>query len=341
MLRSSRRPGFTLIELLVVIAIIAILIGLLLPAVQKVREAASRIKCDNNLKQIALGLHNYHDTYGKLPSGVVYPKRVNGLYENPYNYWSWMAMILPYVEQKPLWDLADAYARQNPGWTTHTPPDYWWPWGGFWLTPPTPPPNPALGKTVPLYICPSDQRSLLAQVDPQSSSDFPSQAPVLLAFTSYKGVAGVRGDYGYFTNPTTGGVLYRESLVTFTAITDGLSNTLMVGENPPSNDLEFGWWFAGAGFDGSGVGDVVLGAREVGYLAYVNANYPVKCSAASVNFQPGLVTNPCDQVHFWSQHVGGANFALADGSVRFISYSANNILPALCTRSGNEVITDY
>jgi prepilin-type N-terminal cleavage/methylation domain-containing protein/prepilin-type processing-associated H-X9-DG protein len=315
--RRSRRGGFTLIELLVVIAIIAILIGLLLPAVQKVRDAAARIKCANNMKQMGLALHSYHDANGKLPPGV------NDTSERPPTgyrpYWSWMAMMMPYYEQDNLYRLADTWARG-----TNTPYQYW-PWGGFWLTPQSPA-NPALGQIVKTLICPADGRQDLTS----PGSSWGGNGNV--AFCGYLGVGGIQADSSSITNQNQNGILYSKSTTRLTDITDGTSNTLMVGERPPSSDLYYGWWFAGAGWDGSGDGDVVLGARPLNY-----AQSGLGCPASSANFQPGRASNFCDQAHFWSMHSGGANFLMGDGSVRFISYANNNILPALTTRAGGEV----
>jgi prepilin-type N-terminal cleavage/methylation domain-containing protein/prepilin-type processing-associated H-X9-DG protein len=316
-LRKSR-AAFTLIELLVVIAIIAILIGLLLPAVQKVRDAAARLQCQNNLKQMGLAFHNFHDTTGGLPQGVQY--------NYPYYYWSWMAQLLPYEEQNDLYNQADQWARTGPG---NYPS---WPWGDFWRNPETSPPNPALSQQLKIWRCPADSRPLVFH----DVADWPYMKPsgADVAFTSYLGVSGISGD---FRNQPSNGILYWRSSTRLLQITDGASNTILVGERPPSLDLEYGWWFAGAGWDGSGVGDVVLGAREYGYAAAKG------CPASKVGLQPGNVNNPCDQVHFWSMHATGANFLMADGSARLVQYSGNSILPQISTRNGGEVvdITQY
>jgi prepilin-type N-terminal cleavage/methylation domain-containing protein/prepilin-type processing-associated H-X9-DG protein len=337
MIRSVRRPGFTLIELLVVIAIIAILIALLVPAVQKVREAAARTQCINNLKQLALATHNFHDVNKRMPAGVnrsiPHPPRIQ-------EFWSWMAQILPYIEQQPLYNTADAWSKQTGAWQTDGTPAYWWPWGDFWDNPmQTGGANPALGTTLPLVLCPSEPRNLTAMIDP--NPDFP--IPQMLAFTTYMGVSGSpSGDFSSngssYPNlvPKAHGVLYFRSKVRMTDITDGTSNTFLIGERPPSKDLEYGWWFAGAGYDGGGTGDVLLGSYETGYAAALG------CATTYLGFQPGNVFDSCHQVHFWSQHTGGGNFALADGSVRFVSYSINQTtLNGLCTRDGNETVTDY
>src|SRR5262249_48050655 len=125
--------------------------------------------------------------------------------------------------------------------------------------------------------------------------------------------------------------------------TDGTSNTLMVGERPPSSDFWFGWWFAGGGFDGGGVGDVVLGARDTEYARGVETcpwpEYGLCKGKTKVGLHPGSMTNVCDQTHFWSLHAGGANFLMADGSVHFLDYQADTILPALATRNRGEAQT--
>jgi prepilin-type N-terminal cleavage/methylation domain-containing protein/prepilin-type processing-associated H-X9-DG protein len=315
MKHKSSRSGFTLIELLVVIAIIAILIALLVPAVQKVRSAANRISCANNMKQIGLGLHNYHGDFRKLPPGTNFDP--TGATFDKYRYaWSWLAQILPYIEQGPLWNQANSWAR-GPNWQ-------WFPDGDYWDNPPQSPPNPANGTPVATYSCPSDDRGDLTQSFPQYNLSG------VIAFTTYLGVSS--GSTADIYTQDFSGTFFIHSSVRLTDITDGTSQTLFVGERPPSVDLSYGWWFAGGGYEGySATGDDVLGAREYGFAAALG------CPSSMVGFQPGKIGNPCDQVHFWSHHDGGSNWLFGDGSVRFLTYNANAILPQLCTRNGGEV----
>jgi len=319
------RSAFTLIELLVVIAIIAILIGLLLPAVQKVRSAAARVKCQNNLKQWGLALHSYHDANNKFPPALDSAQRP---YKNPAGflpYWSWMAVSLAYIEQDNMYRQADTWAH---GWTPAagqsygSPPDpyRWWPWGDFWDSPQTPA-NPVLGIPLKLAQCPADSRGDL--ILPGATAGLNGT----VAFTGYLGVSGIQGDASGDRN----GILSYNRTVKMADITDGTSNTLLVGERPPSSDLYYGWWFAGAGYDGTGTGDVVLGARDVGYTASLG------CPNTMVGFQPGNPNVFCDQAHYWSLHTSGSNWLMGDGSVRFTSYSTTDqVFPQMATRSGGE-----
>jgi prepilin-type N-terminal cleavage/methylation domain-containing protein/prepilin-type processing-associated H-X9-DG protein len=300
------RRAFTLLELLVVMAILAVLIGLLLPAVQKVRDAANRTYCTNALKQIGLGLHSYHDVTGAFPPAIG-----EGLPRDRFPEVSWLARILPYVEQPALYADMQAAFQQVP-----------WPWAN--------PPHRGLGTVVPLYRCPSDDRQYQATFVTEFSAKY------LVAFTGYLGVNG-RNLRSY------DGVLYWNSRVTLLDITDGTSNTLMAGERPPSWDLLFGWWYAGAGqgdfsfrpVRNTGSCDVTLGAAELN-LKHVGIPQMDACPTGPYAFGPGTILNPCDQFHFWSLHSGGSNFLFADGAVRFLTYDAAPLLPALATRAGGE-----
>jgi prepilin-type N-terminal cleavage/methylation domain-containing protein/prepilin-type processing-associated H-X9-DG protein len=301
---NSRR-AFTLIELLIVIALIAILIALLIPAVQKVRSAAGRAQCLNNMKQIGLALHNYHDTYNHFPPGLET--------SDPYWYLSWMARILPFVEQEPLGKTIDPeYARSKNPWGNFNRPNF----GGV-------PPHIGVGTEMEMYKCPMDTRSLVASPVDLGHGNYGT-----IAFTSYLGVSGTQSG-------SNDGVLYCSSKVRIADIPDGAGNTLMVGERPPSTDLIYGWWYAGAGYDDVGTGDVILGTREIDYASEFG------CPEANLGLQTGVVSNDCDQTHFWSLHTGGANFLFADGSVRFLACEADAILPALATRAGGEVADDF
>src|SRR5262249_37436110 len=146
------------------------------------------------------------------------------------------------------------------------------------------------------WICPGDPRVFQAWYD---TVDVTS-GYMKIAFTTYLAVSGTRS--GMFD-----GAFFWNSQVAFKDITDGTSTTFFVGERPPSHDLEFGWWFAGAGYDGNsrnvgGTGDVIMGSRETGYAASMG------CASSYANFKAGKLIDPCDQVHFWSVHPSGANF---------------------------------
>jgi prepilin-type N-terminal cleavage/methylation domain-containing protein/prepilin-type processing-associated H-X9-DG protein len=294
--RRTRERGraFTLLELLVVLAILGVLIGLLLPAVQKVRDAANRTRCTNNLKQIGLALHQYHDANNGLPPGqrsLTNPDRL------PYS--GWTLSILPYVEQGALHQAAlAAYAASS--------------------NPFRPTPHPGLSAPVWLFACPSDPRTP-GPLTSQRSNE-------LVAFTCYLGVSGQ--DYS-----TRDGVLFQDSRVRIADITDGTSNTLLLGERPPSADLQFGWWYAGVGQKGTGSADLVLGVLEQNLQPVSSTS---SCGPGAYSFSPGGLDDPCAMFHFWSPHLGGAHFALADGSVRFLRYSAAPLLPALASRAGGE-----
>jgi prepilin-type N-terminal cleavage/methylation domain-containing protein len=331
MRRLRYRSGFTLIELLVVIAIIAILIGLLLPAVQKVRDAAARAQCQNNLKQIGLALHNYHDVNKKFPPALNRDRVNNGGTGGRYWYWSWMARILQYIEGGNLWRAADTFAAVDDAkaFTYPSPYHSWNPWGNFAITSGNVAPiNPAFGAIVQTYSCPSDGRTLSAQSIPTGYGS--TWASVGLA--GYVGVSGLTAASALNNPGDKSGIIYMASKTRMGDIIDGTSNTLLAGERPPSKDMYYGWWFAGAGFNNTGVGDVVLGARETNYATSLG------CPTTRVGLLPGNPNDDCSQATFWSMHEAGANFLLGDGSVRFVTYSANNFLPALATRNGGEVI---
>jgi prepilin-type N-terminal cleavage/methylation domain-containing protein/prepilin-type processing-associated H-X9-DG protein len=304
--KKTARAGFTLIELLVVIAIIAILIALLVPAVQNVRAAANRIQCQNNMKQTGLALHGYHNTYNRFPPGLEKTP--------PYVYLSWMARILPHMEQQPLANTIDGEYARSPN-----------PWGNFIFENfGGVPPHIGLSQEMPLYKCPADIRNLVATE--LFFSD--GSNPTTVAFTSYLGVSGISSD-------SDDGILYCFSKVRLLDILDGASNTLMVGERPPSADLVFGWWYAGAGYDALGTGDVVMGARETGYAS------AFMCPVDNIGLRPGDYSNECDQTHFWSLHPGGANFLFADGSVHFLANEVDPILPDLATCAGGETVGGF
>src|SRR5262245_1581423 len=340
MKRHVRRTAFTLIELLVVIAIIGILIGMLLPAVQKVREAAAGSQCKNSLKQIGLALHNFHDSRSRFPaahnirptwySTYLADNPPAGYQSNGYPadgaFFSWIYQISPFLEQDNVYRAFNRAA---------------WPWWQYLPGMPATGANTLNGVKAKIIQCPSDSRSNLVASDGGN----------LAALTGYLGVSG-RNQY----KETYGqdGILYVNAGVTMTGVSDGNSNTLLVGERPPSNDLYYGWAWAGSGdFPYFGATDVVLGVREKVSPPTAGAMNQDPFSNTDF-FRPGTLNDPQNihRYHFWSLHPGGSNWLFADGSVRFVTYSAGTqtvgnysgvtnvtLIEAMASRAGGEVYT--
>jgi prepilin-type N-terminal cleavage/methylation domain-containing protein/prepilin-type processing-associated H-X9-DG protein len=294
----SLRRGFTLIELLVTIGIIASLIGLLIPAVQKVRHTAARLQCQNNLKQMSLASHHYESANHVLPQGIATtPVSQQTL--------SMHVSLLPYLDQASVYRQAEIDCANMP--ITHIAP-----------------PHVGLRTLIPGYQCPSDSR--------QTWLHRTSSTSVVVALTGYLAVSGV-GKEG-----TTTGVSYTGSNTKTSDISDGTSNTLYIGERPPTPDNECGWWYS---ISTVSVGGPVLSVSSLRGFADGSVNLPdyLSCPMGPYAYTRGDVNNICSANHFWSLHPGGSNFAFCDGSVRFLSYSADAILPALATRAGGETVT--
>jgi prepilin-type N-terminal cleavage/methylation domain-containing protein len=309
-LRSKRRKGFTLIELLVVIAIIAILIGLLLPAVQKIREAANRMKCSNNLKQLGLAMHNYNDTNGHLP-GNIRPTATGTVRVR------WTTYLLPYFEQDNIYRIYN----QSVNWT-----------------------NPANAQAVALRLkvmeCPSTANPTRLDDNPET---FPSWSP-FVATGDYSGV------YGIAPGLAQPGILSKTDQVQLTDITDGLSNTIHLTESAgkPSlfrNGKQVVAAGAGANNRVNG-GGWCRPASDVPYLVGLSADGTSSGSQginAANGFpepaypDPTFGTDGTGQIY--SFHNVGVNALLGDGSVRFVRNSiALATLQALITRNAGEVV---
>jgi prepilin-type N-terminal cleavage/methylation domain-containing protein/prepilin-type processing-associated H-X9-DG protein len=302
--RSNRR-AFTLIELLVVIAIIAVLIGLLLPAVQKVREAAARVQCQNNLKQIALALHIYHDTYQSLPPAAKLAPPTPPPYGDSFKIINWITLILPHMEQKALYDAP-------------------------WTTAPF-----RNQQVIPTLVCPSDPRGpVLIDYSPYGLN------PGLCAATCYEGICGV----DFWENPslgifrTNGWNLPPWPIpVPLDHVRDETSNTLMLGEHPPAPTNDSSDWAGEFNWAVDGVANR--------YPAYPTSTCPgfgkpdggPPCPSPAY-FAPYNLKDHCSGNHYGSFHTSGASFAFADGHVQFLTYSASLVLPKLATIQGGEVV---
>ena len=320
-MRTRSRSGFTLIELLVVIAIIAILIGLLLPAVQKVREAAARMQCSNNMHQLSLAAHGYHDANLYFASGWQNPTPfttfTNVIQDAPPTgaprFTNCLVELLPYIEQgnlQKLWDFSNINNNRGPDGSVSS-------------------------QVIKIFLCPS---SIIA-ANPKATV-----SGNVYGLNSYAGVAG-RYSFRAFTGSaftiSNDGMFYINSRVTMAGITDGTSNTFMFGERQ-NKDKNFDRmytnfpiiaWSGWAWCDqGNAIGDFLVGAAQP-----INWNIPDGATGANSSGNPWVQQRLSTM---GSGHTGGANVALADGSVRFVRDSTPiRILQAFCTRSGGEVAT--
>jgi prepilin-type N-terminal cleavage/methylation domain-containing protein/prepilin-type processing-associated H-X9-DG protein len=303
-----RRKGFTLIELLVVIAIIAILIGLLVPAVQKVREAAARAQCSNNLKQLGLASHGFHDSRKVFPQGYRRAAPIDTVF----------VKLLPYIEQQSIfnqWDYTNFNNNLGPGSS-----------------------NRPATKVLQVLICPSDPL-------PNPPIDIESGSGRQYGLTSYYGNAGTRSYRdsagllprdGVIIYGNSNNANYPELTVKMASILDGTSNTLLFGERNHHDPVFNAPQSAG------GCGDKL---SAWGWWAFRAPGDTTLSSWVEINF---MVTNPCTQLKydqrinaFGSMHPNGANFVFTDGSVRYLSSATPLlVLRALSTREGREVFNE-
>ncbi|MBI1248173.1 DUF1559 domain-containing protein [bacterium] len=282
-MRRVLRSGFTLVELLVVIAIIGVLIALLLPAVQQAREAARRMSCTNNLKQIGVAMHNYHDTYQSFPSGCISQSSAVDPPSGP-QMWGWPVLLLPQIEQNNLHSKLNPNKRRLVDLLNNSSQ------------------RNMVKQRIEAYRCPSDTTGDTVQGTPQTF-DFNGTANVGSNFfggtLNYLG-AGPFISLDLIDRPS--GPLFRNSKTNFRDLTDGTSNSFLVGER--DFDCSSGVW-AGVRNDGG------PGPRGVNYVlgrVSIPLNYKTKKTG----------NNGCNEA-FSSKHPGGAMFLFCDGSVKFIS----------------------
>ncbi len=298
-MRRKPSSGFTLVELLVVIAIIGILIALLLPAVQAAREAARRSQCSNNLKQLGLAIHNYHDSYKVCPPGWCRKQTTPGNNVAAYNtsnnrnLWGWTAMILPYIEQSALHDIlsvGDVHMEVVADATID------------------PVRAAAMRNPIAAYRCPSDTGPPLNNVrDQHPWSAGADTSP--LATSNYVGVASAYRPWESGAALAERGLFTGRDKRAFKDITDGLSNVIIIGERRWRTKMNNGNLYTNSAA-------VALGVRRRNND--FQRSDQIGTAGGNINMD-NWGTRGFSRFVFSSQHPGGSQFALGDGSVRFLS----------------------
>jgi prepilin-type N-terminal cleavage/methylation domain-containing protein len=317
----GKRNGFTLVELLVVIAIIGILVGLMLPAVQAAREAARRMQCSNNVKQLALAMHNYESANRKFPAGSL--RGVDG-----YKI-GWVGRLFPFFEQGNRADQIGVSMVDHMPWRFETAPHN----GRSTL----------YTAPIPTLICPSSELGSNSSHYRSSTLPWVTEQGAL----HYRAVGGavtsgvVAGTWSAHARYTTSGIMYPISNVRFGDISDGTSNTLMFGEYSSAIGLPAGLrapTSAWGAIQPWTWGYYCYEAPCPGFASHPNGGWLMidhKYVEFPINFQGSYLTN---NAPFRSNHVGGANFSLSDGSVQFLSSNMSmSTYYALATRATGEV----
>jgi prepilin-type processing-associated H-X9-DG protein/prepilin-type N-terminal cleavage/methylation domain-containing protein len=318
---QTRRTAFTLIELLVVISIIGMLIGLLVPAVQVAREAARRIQCVNNLKQMALGLHSYQDQLGSLPVTSVRYQGDSTCIGCGYGaFYTFRTLMLPQIEQTPLYNAINFSYLYSPYGT-----------GDVYKVPVN---TTVAGALISTYACPSDRMSAVGIVNYGSGN-----TKVIVPDSSYMACVGRKialgatwpGSYPS-TSASDDGAMNEFRSIRIAQITDGLSNTILLGElgRGPQGVGQADWFAAWT--------DSVQRITSVGINRRYTAPFPFAENMPEGANAP--LYGPQSTLGFGSWHPGGANFAFADGSVKFLKNTTSlDVLVALGSRAGGEVVS--
>ena len=303
-MRTYDRPGFTLVELLVVIAIIGILVALLLPAIQAAREAARRSECSNNLKQIVLGLHNYHDVHGAFPMGANHS--TGGSYPS-YLMFDWLARTFPFLEQDTVSSNINFGIGYNINHATN---------------------NKMMKTQIDILQCPSTPGLPKWTT---CCSGIPGAEDA--AVTSYSAVSThlvITGQFPMARTYSGSGVIYALSRTRMRDVLDGTSTTVVLSESWTDYDINTKNWYA------TNYGSAYCPSSNC-YLGNMWAHGNYVTTAYGINRRVGHMSKGVE-----SLHPGGAMFALVDGNVRFISDSIDQTtLVALTTREGGETVDAY